>query len=185
MSADRPSPGREAGSAAAPPLPREVLRNLRHELRTPLNHILGYSELLLEEAADRGASALTPPLEAICATAQQALGVLTDLLDAAKLEAGTGGPHAACAALVPLLDEINARSAALRAEAVGLGQADALPDLQRIDAAAQHLRTLVHQGFEPGALLRASEEGDGSTSTLPRMAPEDTLSPDETATARL
>src|SRR2546421_689472 len=104
MSPALSSRGGEPGSAAAP-LPREVLRNLRHELRTPLNHILGYSELLLEEAADREASELTPPLQTICATAQQALGVLTDLLDPAKLEAGTGGPYAACAARLPLVDD--------------------------------------------------------------------------------
>ena len=31
---------------------RAALAHLRHELRTPLNHIIGYSEMLLEEAAE-------------------------------------------------------------------------------------------------------------------------------------
>jgi len=32
----------------------EQTRMLKHELRTPINHIIGYSELLLEEASDEG-----------------------------------------------------------------------------------------------------------------------------------
>jgi signal transduction histidine kinase len=33
---------------------RAALAHLRHEVRTPLNHIIGYSEMLQEEAQDRG-----------------------------------------------------------------------------------------------------------------------------------
>ncbi len=35
---------------------------LRHELRTPLNHIIGYTELLLEELEDGGKPDLTRSL---------------------------------------------------------------------------------------------------------------------------
>jgi class 3 adenylate cyclase/CheY-like chemotaxis protein len=185
MSSDPPSPGREPGAAAAPPLPREVLRNLRHELRTPLNHILGYSEFLIEDAEDREASELIPALEAIHDPAQQALSVVIDLLDAAKLEAGTGGPYAACAALAPLVEEINARGAALETQAVALGMEKVLADVRRIVTAAQQLRELVHQGLEPGALPRAPDVGDQSAGTLARMAPEDMLSPNHLAAATI
>src|ERR1051325_8397901 len=34
------------------PLRGEALAHLRHELRTPINHILGYTEILLEDAED-------------------------------------------------------------------------------------------------------------------------------------
>jgi light-regulated signal transduction histidine kinase (bacteriophytochrome) len=33
-------------------LPKQALAQLRHQLRTPLNHIIGYSEILLEDAAE-------------------------------------------------------------------------------------------------------------------------------------
>jgi len=39
--------------------------NLRHELRTPLNAIIGYSEMLIEDAALNGADDLIPDLEKI------------------------------------------------------------------------------------------------------------------------
>jgi signal transduction histidine kinase len=41
------------------------LANVRHTLRTPLNHIIGYSEMLLEEASERGLEAFTADLQKI------------------------------------------------------------------------------------------------------------------------
>ena len=42
------------------------LSHLRHELRTPLNHIIGFSEMLLEEAGDAGATAPVAELRCRC-----------------------------------------------------------------------------------------------------------------------
>ena len=41
-----------APDGGAPPLSPEAVSELRHELRTPVNHIVGYTEMLLEDAAD-------------------------------------------------------------------------------------------------------------------------------------
>src|ERR1700692_4203481 len=46
-------------------LERGQLANLRHELRTPLNHILGYSELLIEDAGERHLEAFVPAFQRI------------------------------------------------------------------------------------------------------------------------
>jgi DNA-binding response OmpR family regulator len=56
--------------------------NVRHTLRTPLNHIIGYSEMLLEEAGDRGLEAFTADLEKIHKAGKQLLGFINDLFDA-------------------------------------------------------------------------------------------------------
>ena len=40
------------------------LANMSHELRTPLHAIIGYSEMLLEEATDQGQSAMLPAVDA-------------------------------------------------------------------------------------------------------------------------
>ena len=56
--------------------------NVRHTLRTPLNHIIGYSEMLLEEAGDRGLEGFTADLQKIHKAGKQLLGFINDFFDA-------------------------------------------------------------------------------------------------------
>jgi signal transduction histidine kinase len=44
---------------------RAFWAHMRHELRTPINAIVGYSEMLLEDAPDRGQTDLIPELQKI------------------------------------------------------------------------------------------------------------------------
>jgi signal transduction histidine kinase/DNA-binding response OmpR family regulator len=64
------------------------LANMSHELRTPLNAILSYSQLLREEAEDAGQDDLVPDLQKIHGAGQQLLGLINDILDLSKIEAG-------------------------------------------------------------------------------------------------
>jgi two-component system sensor histidine kinase/response regulator len=57
-----------------------ALTALRHELRTPLNQILGYSELLEEEAAELGAEGLIPDLRRIQSAGQRLLALIGESL---------------------------------------------------------------------------------------------------------
>src|SRR5438093_5221696 len=57
------------------------LANVRHMLRTPLNHIIGYSEMLLEEADERGLEAFTADLQKIHKAGKQLLGFINDFFD--------------------------------------------------------------------------------------------------------
>jgi PAS domain S-box-containing protein len=66
----------------------DFLANMSHELRTPLNAIIGYSELLLEEAEELGQHELMPDLEKILGSAKHLLGLINDILDLSKIEAG-------------------------------------------------------------------------------------------------
>ncbi|MGH8473278.1 MAG: histidine kinase dimerization/phospho-acceptor domain-containing protein, partial [Gammaproteobacteria bacterium] len=65
----------------------EFLANMSHELRTPLNSVLGYAQLL------RGQPGLSDSQNKALATIQQSgehlLGLIDDILDTAKIEAGT------------------------------------------------------------------------------------------------
>jgi len=64
------------------------LANMSHELRTPMNAIIGYSEMLMEEAGDRGQSGFIPDLQKINAAGHHLLSLINDILDLSKIEAG-------------------------------------------------------------------------------------------------
>ncbi len=64
------------------------LANMSHELRTPLNAVILYSELLQEEAEDQGLTEFLPDLEKIRSAGRHLLGLINNILDLSKIEAG-------------------------------------------------------------------------------------------------
>jgi len=64
------------------------LANMSHELRTPLNAVIGYSEMLEEDARDEGMERFVPDLERIRAAGLHLLGLINEVLDLSKIEAG-------------------------------------------------------------------------------------------------
>ena len=66
----------------------QFLANMSHELRTPLNAVIGYSELLQEDAEDMGLESFSPELKKIRDAGRQLLALVNDVLDLSKIEAG-------------------------------------------------------------------------------------------------
>jgi PAS domain S-box-containing protein len=64
------------------------LANMSHELRTPLNAVIGYSEMIIDELSDSDRADLVADLEKIRTSGQNLLGMINDLLEVAKIEAG-------------------------------------------------------------------------------------------------
>jgi GAF domain-containing protein/DNA-binding response OmpR family regulator/HAMP domain-containing protein len=86
----------------------QFLANMSHELRTPLNAIIGYSEILQEEVTDLGQEALVPDLKKIEGAGRHLLGLINDILDLSKVEAGRMDIFLEDVELVPLLEEVRA-----------------------------------------------------------------------------
>ena len=64
------------------------LATMSHELRTPMNAILGYSEILMEDAEDKGQEDFIPDLQKIHASGNHLLSLINNILDLSKIEAG-------------------------------------------------------------------------------------------------
>ncbi|MHB8577250.1 MAG: GAF domain-containing sensor histidine kinase, partial [Dehalococcoidia bacterium] len=66
----------------------EFVANVSHELRTPLNAVIGYSEMLQEQATDLGQQEFLPDLDKINSAGKHLLSLINDILDLSKIEAG-------------------------------------------------------------------------------------------------
>ena len=67
----------------------EFLANMSHELRTPLNAIIGFSQVMADEVmGPLGSPRYIGYARDICSSAQHLLGIISDILDVSKLEAG-------------------------------------------------------------------------------------------------
>lgn len=66
----------------------QFLANISHELLTPLNHIIGYSEMLKEEAEDGALSHYADDLDRILRSSKHLQVIVSNILDYSKIESG-------------------------------------------------------------------------------------------------
>jgi len=82
------------------------LANMSHELRTPMNAILGYSEMLMEEAEEVGQDDFIPDLKKINQAGNHLLSLINDVLDLSKIESGRMEAFAEDIDVEALIDQV-------------------------------------------------------------------------------
>jgi len=80
--------------------------NMSHELRTPLNAILGFSEMLQEEAVEKNLQEFNTDLQKISTAGKHLLGLINDILDLSKIEAGKMELHLETFDICSLIAEV-------------------------------------------------------------------------------
>ena len=84
----------------------QFLANISHELRTPMNAIIGYSEMLKEDAEDLGMEDFIADLDKIHSAGKHLLGLINDVLDLSKIESGKMDLYLETFPVEQLLEEV-------------------------------------------------------------------------------
>ncbi|MCA9658115.1 MAG: HAMP domain-containing protein, partial [Myxococcales bacterium] len=82
------------------------LAQMSHELRTPLNAIIGYTEMVHEELGNRGLHEPEEDLRKALQAAHHLLGIISDILDLSKIEAGKHELAIKSFDIIDLVDEV-------------------------------------------------------------------------------
>ena len=82
------------------------LANMSHELRTPLNAVIGYSQMLQEDAPDSGIPGMVEDLQKIERAGRMLLSLINDVLDLSKIEAGRMDVRKQFIDLAPIIQDV-------------------------------------------------------------------------------
>jgi adenylate cyclase len=140
-------------------LSQDRLSVLRHDLRSPLSEIIGFAELLLEEAREDCPQNLLEGLEEIRQSAQRILGDVSHSLHPDTLRSSPAVLNSLKQTIQQLADGILRKSQELSDHCDQVGQSAIGDDLLRISGSARRLREsapLIIDKFAPGGV--ASEQ---------------------------
>jgi GAF domain-containing protein len=84
----------------------QFVASMSHELRTPLNAIIGLTEMMVTNAARFGTEKAMEPLQRVHRAGTHLLGLINQVLDLSKIEAGKLELNPQTVQLVPLIDEV-------------------------------------------------------------------------------
>jgi signal transduction histidine kinase len=170
-----------AAAEAASRAKSHFLATTSHEIRTPINAIIGYTELL--ELGIPGP--LTPDqrtyLERVRLSSRHLLGVVNQVLDVSKIEAGrmvvrvrpAGADDAAAAATALVETQAQARGVALTSACAGVGDVAYLGDPDRVEQILVNLLTNAVKFTEPGGSVTLTCGGARVPATDAEVEPHD------------
>ena len=121
----------------------DFLAKMSHELRTPLNAVLGYSEILLEDAELEGRGEQIADLQKISAAGKHLLAMVNDILDISKIEAGKMELNIENVDLDKLINEVESTGRPLAAKNTNSFVVERLSELGVVKADATKLRQAI------------------------------------------
>jgi CheY-like chemotaxis protein len=154
MSTESSGSGRAGAPAVTAPATRDAyLARVRHDLRTPINHILGYCEMLLDEAPSAGWPNLVADLEKIATAGKQLLAIVNYHFDASQARPTVPDLRQIQHEVRTPLNHITGYTEILQEQAAEGGHAVVQSDLGKIRSAAQVLLDLleahlIHHQYE-------------------------------------
>jgi len=119
------------------------LANMSHELRTPLNAIIGYSEMVAEEFDEGAEPALVADMGRIRTSGFSLLGLINQILDLSKIEAGRMETFVEAFDLNDAMDEIGATILPLMRKNDNAFELDAPPGLGEVCSDVTKLRQIL------------------------------------------
>jgi len=84
----------------------QFVSSVSHELRTPLNAIIGLTEMMVKNAARFGTEKAQEPLQRVNRAGTHLLGLINQVLDLSKIEAGKLDLNPQTVQLAPLINEV-------------------------------------------------------------------------------
>jgi signal transduction histidine kinase len=84
----------------------QFVSSMSHELRTPLNAIIGLTEMMVTNAARFGTEKAMEPLQRVNRAGTHLLGLINQVLDLSKIEAGKLELNPQTVQLAPLVEEV-------------------------------------------------------------------------------
>src|SRR5256886_10674582 len=116
---------------------------MSHELRTPLNAIIGLTEMMVTNAARFGTDKAAEPLRRVHRAGTHLLGLINQVLDLSKIEAGKLELSPESVNLAPLIDEVIGTARQLAEQNKNRLVVDAPADLGTLHVDPMRLRQIL------------------------------------------
>ena len=121
----------------------QFLANMSHELRTPLNAIIGLTDILASNTARFGTDKALEPLRRVHRAGRHLLGLINQILDLSKIEAGKLELHLERVNILPLVEEVIGTAGPLAEQNKTILDVECSRDLPPIEADAMRLRQII------------------------------------------
>jgi signal transduction histidine kinase/CheY-like chemotaxis protein len=121
----------------------QFVANMSHELRTPLNAIIGLTDMLVINAARFGTEKALEPLRRVQNAGTHLLGLINQVLDLSKIEAGKLELDLESVSILPLIENVIETARPLAERNKNILAIECPPDLPPIEVDAMRLRQII------------------------------------------